>query len=288
MSRWSDKRIEDLLAAAVEQSVPDVFEEAASAPEYEPIRFEPLPRKKKRRWPGAVLAACLLLAAGLGGWSWFAADTVAEVRVNPAVELTFNRWGRVIEAEALNEDGAALLRELDLDHEDVEDAAEELAEALLEGGWLGEDGTIAVRVRGRSYQRAEEWGRKMVAELALETGARVSLHWKNDTSDWPAPEPGGPSPAPSETPAPQPPSSGVSAPGSGHNSHDRDDDHDYDDHDYDDHDDDDHDPEELCSRHGGTAAQEECEVCEDLCPEHGGIADVDECDVCEKLYGGHN
>lgn len=269
MSRWSDRRIEDLLAAAVEQSVPDVFGEAASAPEYEPIRFEPLPRKQKSRWPGAILAACLLLAAGLGGWSWFAADTVAEVRVNPAVELTFNRWGRVIEAEALNEDGAALLRELDLEHEDVEDAAEELAEALLEGGWLGEDGAIAVYVRGRSYQRAGDWGRKMVAELALETGARVTLDWKNDTSDWPSPGPAATS------------SADIPATATGYDGRDGGD-HDYDDRD---HDDDDHDPEELCSLHGGTAVREECEVCEDLCPEHGGIADVDECDVCERLYG---
>ena len=225
MSRWSDRRIEDLLAAAVEQAVPDVFEEAASAPEYEPILFEPLPRKKRRRWPGTVLAACLLLAAGLAGWSWFAADTMAEVRVNPAVELTFNRWGRVIQAEALNGEGELLLRDLELKHEDVEDAAEELAEALLEGGWLKENGTIAVGVRGRSYQRAEDWGRKLVAELALETGARVTLNWKNDTTDWPSPEPAPPFPA--DLPA----SAGV------HDDH-GDDDRAYEDHD-EDHDNDD-------------------------------------------------
>ena len=189
MSKWTDRRIEDLLARAVEQATPDVYEAAASAEpaEYEPILFGPSVKKKNiRRSAVLAMAACLVLLV----WSWLSADTVAEVHVNPAVELTLNIWGRVIGTRGLNEDGWALLQGLDLKYEDAKDAADELAGAIQEGGWLPEKGAIAILVRGRDYARAEKRGRALVAELAMETGLPVSLKWRNDTSGWPSPEPG--------------------------------------------------------------------------------------------------
>ena len=72
--------------------------------------------KKKRRVHPAVralpaLAACLLLTLCLGGgYLYFVPTAYISVDINPSLELRVNRFDRVVDVEAYNEDGQALAR----------------------------------------------------------------------------------------------------------------------------------------------------------------------------------
>lgn len=59
----------------------------------------------------AAAAACLVVVvAGIGGWRAYATETaVISIEVNPAIELGINRFGTVVAARALNDDGRAVL-----------------------------------------------------------------------------------------------------------------------------------------------------------------------------------
>ena len=78
----------------------------------------------------AGLAACVCIA--FFGWYRpnYAAYGTMRMSINPDVELTLSRTERVLDAEALNADGAALLDGMDFSGLDAAEAAEALVERL--------------------------------------------------------------------------------------------------------------------------------------------------------------
>ena len=92
--------------------------------------------------PFAALAACLCVA--FFGWYQpnYAAYGALRLSINPDVELTLSRSERVLEAEGLNPDGAALLESVELEGLDAEAAADVLVAGSIEGGWLREGGNL--------------------------------------------------------------------------------------------------------------------------------------------------
>lgn len=137
--------------------------------------------KKRARHPGRwVLAACaLILTAGLalGHWLYFTPVSSIHIRINPALELSVNRFGRVIRQQGENRDGQALTEALDLRFLDYQGAVERLLEdegisALLESG-------EAMSIYVECGDKAQE--EKMVADLEQCTQGRnnVSCHGGN-------------------------------------------------------------------------------------------------------------
>ena len=60
-------------------------------------------------------AACLAVLAVLGGWRvYFTPTASVSIEINPWVELSVNRFDRVIAVSGRNDEGAALAEELDL------------------------------------------------------------------------------------------------------------------------------------------------------------------------------
>ena len=94
-----------------------------------------------RRWYPAYAAACaclLLLLLG-GGWLYFTPTAEISMDINPSIELSVNRFDRVIAVTAFNEDGQELSRELNVKHLDYAQAVEQVLRhdsvaALLSGG----------------------------------------------------------------------------------------------------------------------------------------------------------
>ncbi|MCD8051188.1 MAG: PepSY domain-containing protein [Clostridiales bacterium] len=107
-----------------------------------------------------AVAACLILAVGLWGGRYyqynFVTDSVVDIDVNPSVELTTNRNNKVLEAEAVNEDGAEILEELNLKGTDLNVAVYAVIGAMVQNGYLtGDDGSILISVQNDDQERAQ-------------------------------------------------------------------------------------------------------------------------------------
>lgn len=96
--------------------------------------------KAKRRYPAyAAACACLLLALLGGRWLYFTPTAAISIDINPSLELSVNRFDRVIAVTGFNEDGQALSGALDVKYKNCVQAVEQILRhdsvvSLLSGG----------------------------------------------------------------------------------------------------------------------------------------------------------
>lgn len=107
-------------------------------------------KRRKRRW-GSLLtvAASFFLAVVLcaGGYQWYQQPIAyIGVDVNPSVELSVNRFDSVVSAEALNEDGEAVLQQIDLVGMEYQDALALLMESDAMAAYVSDDSFVDVNV----------------------------------------------------------------------------------------------------------------------------------------------
>ena len=101
-----------------------VGQEIWSIQKEEDLKMKKLPVMKKMALC-ASCAAIMLFSAGAGVWVYAAPYSYVSLDVNPSIEYTLNRLDRVIKVEAVNDDGQAILDELnmtDLKNKSIEDA----------------------------------------------------------------------------------------------------------------------------------------------------------------------
>lgn len=110
------------------------------------VHRAPMPRQRRFRVIGTALAAAACVVAvvvgvlGLGMWNSPAA--YVGIDVNPSLELSVNRFGTVVGAQALNEDAQAVLDAVDISNVSYQDAlsrllgSEAMAQYLEEGSFV--------------------------------------------------------------------------------------------------------------------------------------------------------
>lgn len=85
----------------------------------------------------ALAALCLLLLLGAGGYSRYRVPaSYISMDVNPSIELGINRYGRVVTAEAYNQDGREILRQLSLKNKTYVEAVRSLLADETFGSYL--------------------------------------------------------------------------------------------------------------------------------------------------------
>ena len=110
---------------------------------------------------GAVAAACICIFAA-GGWYHYAYIQIAsqvEIDVNPSLKFSLNRKERVVQVQALNEDGERLAGGASLKGKTVQAAVNQVVDSLVEQGYLKKDGkehAVLVSVSGKSPALAEQ------------------------------------------------------------------------------------------------------------------------------------
>ena len=115
--------------------------------------------KRLARWGTMVACLCLLL---LGSWTWQSPIGTVRMQINPDVQMSVNRFDRVVALEGLNEDGTALIDlsaggqitlTVDSEKGDWKTAAEELLLLELEVHF---EQRVTVTVDGRQPPAGQE------------------------------------------------------------------------------------------------------------------------------------
>lgn len=165
--KLTDQEVEYMLAKAVVQQVPDIYQQASSAP-ITPLAVvdEIVPRQfPRQRLRGQRLAAaCVLLvlcAGGIFSWLWFSTKAVVSIDVNPSVALSLNRFEYVIDTQAGNTDGAEVLDDLSLKNLKLSTALDALMGAMSRKGYLDDQAQISVFVDGSD----DDFNRELYDEI---------------------------------------------------------------------------------------------------------------------------
>ena len=82
--------------------------------------------KKTRYWRLVPIAICMLFAFVGGYWLYFTPTVEISMDVNPSIELSVNRFDRVISVTGYNDDGQELIESLDIKHMNYNDAIDKI------------------------------------------------------------------------------------------------------------------------------------------------------------------
>lgn len=120
-----------------------------------PSQRRPL-RKHLARW--AAMAACLCIMV-IGSWSfWQSPVGTVRMQINPDVQMSVNRFDRVVGLEGLNEDGEDLIEGYRAYGKEMQIVSDELADRAVDLGYLGDGGQITLTVESdrESWKTATE------------------------------------------------------------------------------------------------------------------------------------
>ena len=128
------------------------------------------------------LAAATVLSLGGGGAYAYAKTTPAayvSVDINPSVELGVNSFGKVVSAQAYNEDGQKVLEGTNLVNFDVEKAVSTVISNAISDGYIKEDATTTAAVAVEITTSTDK--EKMATELdeSLKEAANKTLEDNN-------------------------------------------------------------------------------------------------------------
>lgn len=139
-------------------------------------RLNERPRQKRGIYgfSAALAAAAFLLFFGIGSYQiYFSESSYIDLDVNPSIELSVNRFERVIKASAYNQDGKEVLSGLNLKHRSYKDAVSILLKKIKNKGYLKNKGIISVTVQGKRAVKSAE-----IKALNTEINQCISGHEK--------------------------------------------------------------------------------------------------------------
>ncbi|MDW2799192.1 hypothetical protein RZO55_16585 [Clostridium boliviensis] len=125
----------------------------------------------------ASCAAIMLFSAGV--WAYAAPYSYVSLDVNPSIEYTLNRLERVIKVNAVNDDGQAILAELnmaDLKNKSIEDAISVTVQQISNEGYFKENNLIPMTATASEALKAGE-------ETAEPVRATASQATENNGTD---------------------------------------------------------------------------------------------------------
>lgn len=196
MSRLSEKQLNNHLRRAVSAIPADHAEELWNTPveKADSNAWFLEGTETKRKIPHSYLRWVSLAAAcfAIIFFGWFQVSRVTDASVyldvNPSVTLDVNRLGKVIRAEAENEDGRIILDNMNLQNTDVDVAMNALLGSMVKHGYLSQtQNTLLLSVNGKNEARTTALRQKLSlsAEQTLETllGSGIILGQTVDLDD---------------------------------------------------------------------------------------------------------
>lgn len=178
LGQLNTRQLEQHLKSAVDTLTPDILERIDfSVPQIKVSGQERqnqmmlLRLQRRMRRLAAVAAACVCLVM-IGGGSYYyhmenrRVESIIGIDVNPSVELSINRNGRVLKFRALNEDAEDILDGMDLQGVDLNVAVNAVVGAMVTHGYLDDlDNAILVTVSNDSVRKARELRSSVVGDI---------------------------------------------------------------------------------------------------------------------------
>ncbi len=96
----------------------------------------------------ATACACLLLLLIGGCWLYFTPTSGISIDINPSIELSVNRFGRIISVDGINADGHALSDTLNIKFKNYTDAINQVLENEKIAELLADDEILEITVMG--------------------------------------------------------------------------------------------------------------------------------------------
>lgn len=131
--------------------------------------WQKTPARRRPLVTAAACAACLLLTLG-SLWLYFTPAAYISVDVNPSLELTVNRFDRVIALDGRNDDGTALAQTLHVRFLDYQEALAQVLDSDVITGCLARDEALSITVAGADEARTAEM-LAQVSACAADRGA---------------------------------------------------------------------------------------------------------------------
>lgn len=176
--KLNKQQIEQCLKSAVDELTPDIFDRLDLSVPQERIRGaekqaqdQILKYQRRMRSMALASAACIcIVMAGGGAFHYHVVnqrvESVIGIDVNPSVELSINKKERVLHAQALNEDGEALLDGMDLEGVELNVAVNAVVGSMVTHGYLDDlDNAILVTVSNDSVRKAKELRASVVKDI---------------------------------------------------------------------------------------------------------------------------
>lgn len=130
------------------------------------------PKRRFHRFSMALVSAAFLLFIGIGSFQlYFSKSSYIDLDVNPSIELSVNRFERVIHVSAYNKDGKEVLSELNLKHKSYKDAVSMILKKIKQKGYLEQNGMVSVTVQGKNAGISSE-----IKDLQTEINQCVNGH----------------------------------------------------------------------------------------------------------------
>ena len=137
--------------------------------------------KKRPFTPKYVsVAACMLLFVSIIWFSYqtyFTPLSYVDMDVNPSIELVLNRFGKVIDAYAYNEDGDLILSSASVKYKSYDKAVTILIDTLNREGYITENGLLSVTVQSQTKEE------ELLASLKQNIGSFLRLRGINLEQD---------------------------------------------------------------------------------------------------------
>lgn len=123
----------------------------------------------------AASAAIIFIALGSGAWAYATPYTYVSLDVNPSIEFTINRFDRVIDVNAVNDDGAEIVDEISLDNLEnstIQDAVVTSIDQISELDYFdgNTEGGIVIATSSEDMEKAEE-----LAQILQQTVEQESI-----------------------------------------------------------------------------------------------------------------
>lgn len=111
-----------------------------------------LAQKAKKRRPYlkrlSYVTACFLFVLFAGYGLYYTPTTYISIDINPSIEISVNRFDKVIGLEAYNDDGAKLIETLDLKYQDYQEAVQQILNSEQIEQLLAADEEMLIAVVG--------------------------------------------------------------------------------------------------------------------------------------------
>lgn len=121
---------------------------------------------KMRFFAKAGSIAAVLAITAVSGYAYTNPTSYVSLDVNPSIEYSVNAFDRVVSVTAVNDDGEAITKDLDLKNEKITKAIQKTVDKLIEEGYITDDDNagIIIAISNSDEKKAEDLAEEIEEE----------------------------------------------------------------------------------------------------------------------------